>query len=586
MAVGRISGPLLKDNLLRNGVNLAFETSLLYLDVVNGRVGINTTTPGYDLSVNGTTKTTNLDITGNITIGDFTISGNTISSSSGIINLSVPTGSQVIYQSKFSAGSVSVTGNTVSTSGSNTNLQINPSGTGTVEISSSTNITGSLHATGNLTVDNSLFVGTLLSVNKTTSTISSTATNFNITSTNGVNISNAGRTTFIDGSTVRTGNLNLSGNTLSSLAGDITVTAFSGRVNFNNNLNISGNLEVTGDVTIGGNINIGDQTTDTVSFLAEVNSDIVPNANNTHNLGSSSLAWKTFYTNQSYIGDVYINGSTITTTGTDENLILQGNALGSVQIETLYFTGNTIYTQNNTDITLTPNGTGLVVIDSNQSLRLPAGNIATRPTGQTGQVRYNTELGGYEGYQGSQWIRIDGLYDVSRTTYVTAEESPGTNDGTFRFYSNNNLIADLDALRLNVIKANIGNLSLFGNTIRTTSANTDINLLTTGTGNVVQGNFKFSSNDITNFVPDSVTTITQTGTGYFKIAGTNGVVLPIGSSAERPNVVEVGMTRFNTDDVRVEVWSGTQWISPYGTNAGVTLQDATDLSIKYALMLG
>ena len=42
MAVGRISGPLLKSNLLRNGVDLAFETDLLYLDVSNSRVGIKT----------------------------------------------------------------------------------------------------------------------------------------------------------------------------------------------------------------------------------------------------------------------------------------------------------------------------------------------------------------------------------------------------------------------------------------------------------------------------------------------------------------------------------------------------------------
>ena len=38
MAVGRISGPLLKANLLRNGVDLAFETDLLYLDVNNNRI--------------------------------------------------------------------------------------------------------------------------------------------------------------------------------------------------------------------------------------------------------------------------------------------------------------------------------------------------------------------------------------------------------------------------------------------------------------------------------------------------------------------------------------------------------------------
>ena len=53
--VGRISGPLLKSNLLRNGVDLAFETDLLYLDVSNGRVGINTDTPSKSLHIDNVT---------------------------------------------------------------------------------------------------------------------------------------------------------------------------------------------------------------------------------------------------------------------------------------------------------------------------------------------------------------------------------------------------------------------------------------------------------------------------------------------------------------------------------------------------
>ena len=42
MAIGRITGSVLKSNLTRNGVDLAFETNLLYLDVTNSRVCIGT----------------------------------------------------------------------------------------------------------------------------------------------------------------------------------------------------------------------------------------------------------------------------------------------------------------------------------------------------------------------------------------------------------------------------------------------------------------------------------------------------------------------------------------------------------------
>ena len=68
MAIGRISGSVLKSNLTRNGVDLAFETNLLYIDVTNSRVGIGTSEPTTALQVNGTATTTGLNTT-NLSIG-------------------------------------------------------------------------------------------------------------------------------------------------------------------------------------------------------------------------------------------------------------------------------------------------------------------------------------------------------------------------------------------------------------------------------------------------------------------------------------------------------------------------------------
>ena len=75
-AIGRISGPLLKSNLIRNGIDLAFETDLLYLDVNNQRIGIKNVTPQYELDVTGTTRTTNLTVTNRADIGDVNIQNN------------------------------------------------------------------------------------------------------------------------------------------------------------------------------------------------------------------------------------------------------------------------------------------------------------------------------------------------------------------------------------------------------------------------------------------------------------------------------------------------------------------------------
>ncbi len=76
--LGRISGALLKDNLLRDGVDLAFENDLLYLDVENRRIGIRTDAPSHTLTVNDTFRSTNLKVDLVTTLPDITIQTNRI----------------------------------------------------------------------------------------------------------------------------------------------------------------------------------------------------------------------------------------------------------------------------------------------------------------------------------------------------------------------------------------------------------------------------------------------------------------------------------------------------------------------------
>ena len=52
--IGKVAGTMLKDNLVRNGVDLQIDSNLMYYDVANRRIGINTTLPGNTLTVNGT----------------------------------------------------------------------------------------------------------------------------------------------------------------------------------------------------------------------------------------------------------------------------------------------------------------------------------------------------------------------------------------------------------------------------------------------------------------------------------------------------------------------------------------------------
>jgi hypothetical protein len=159
MALGRITGPLLKANLLRQGVDLAFETNLLYLDVKNGRVGIKTASPTHDLQVNGTARTTNLEVTTRADIATFTIQSNTISSSSSTINLTPSGVNPVVYQGTIVTGQLELHDHNIATTGTSTDLTISTTGTGRVNINSNVLINGDLHATGTITADGNIQLG-------------------------------------------------------------------------------------------------------------------------------------------------------------------------------------------------------------------------------------------------------------------------------------------------------------------------------------------------------------------------------------------------------------------------------------------
>ena len=57
-------------------------------------------------------------------------------------------------------------------------------------------------------------------------------------------------------------------------------------------------MNVDGDAVIGGNLTFGDADTDSVSFGAEISSSIVPDADSSYDIGSSSKNWRFGYIEQ------------------------------------------------------------------------------------------------------------------------------------------------------------------------------------------------------------------------------------------------------------------------------------------------
>jgi len=163
LSLGRISGALLSPNLQRRGLvetadqNLSFNTDLLYIDVVNSRIGIKTTTPSYTLDINSDVKTTNVEATARADIANVRIDApSTFKTITGALHV-YANGSRdpLLFHDRLTTSALEIDGNNIS-SYNNQNIVLDPNGTGIIDISASTYITGDLSVSGNVTMNGNL----------------------------------------------------------------------------------------------------------------------------------------------------------------------------------------------------------------------------------------------------------------------------------------------------------------------------------------------------------------------------------------------------------------------------------------------
>ena len=344
MAIGRISGQLLKSNLLRAGENLAFETDLLYLDVVNSRVGIKTAAPSTDLDVNGHTRSTNLTVDTQLNVGDLHFTGNTITSDSGTINFAAAAGEATVYHSRLQIDDLQLQGNIISTTVSNSSIEIDPNGTGTVNVIANTNITG--------------------------------------------------------------------------------------------NLAVTGNISATGNVVIGGNIQSGDALTDNIVINASIRSDLVPETDNTYDLGSATYRWRAIYAYNLYtdaisvptldVGNLMFRDNEITTT-TGQDLYIDGNGTGGVRLGNFKIADNVITNVVSAAVSqITQTGIGYFKIQGTNGFVPPVGSDAQRPTAYAvlGMTRFNIDSAALEVWDGADWASpagSSGAVSISEANDIAAQ---------------------------------------------------------------------------------------------------------------------------------------------------------------------
>lgn len=344
-------------------------------------------------------------------------------------------------------------------------------------------------------------------------------------------------------------------------------------------LTIDGSADISGDVTIGGNLTLGDQTLDTINVVADFTSDLIPKDNSTYNLGETGSNWYKLYIN---------------TIDAD---------------------------------------TDVVTFDINGAVTLPTGSTAERPTPVQGMIRYNTDDGRFEAYDGSAWTGIGGVIDTDQDTFIQAESGPGADndelkfftageerfkvsdtgiistDDNFVFVSNNGFYTTVGGLSATTVNGNTTFLGL-GDYNRNISGRStqvvgqdyvlnvvdDLTLLSGNIFSVTASNVEFTSTTIdvsSEFISDLIPRDNATynlgkgevrnangdlieeghnwdtiyvrnigtDTDVVKVTANGAFTVPVGTTSDRPTLLEAGMVRFNSSDGVFEGYSGAAWAS-------------------------
>lgn len=366
--LGRISGPLLADNLVRNGVDLTFrnyqaDPDLVYLDVASGRIGINTATPSRQLEVSTKIRSTNFRVDTLSTIGNYTVSTNRIANPTGIIYITPNQASgPTITATGLSTDNLQISSNLIQSTTTNSNINISPNGTGKVNLNNSVEVNANLHATGNITFDGNITLG-----NEDTDNV-----------------------------------------------------VFSADVNSDILPSLYPQSPITDEA---GNTFIAENNTDSIIDAPSFN--LGSNAkqwgatySNVANINAATAL--TAYVDTLYAGNLSVSGSTFSNTISANPLNLIPSGSGLVNFNGVkFFNFNNIVNSSDGALVVASTRYGYTKFAGTGGIVIPTGTVNNRPTPVTGYLRYLTDQSTAEIYNGTAWVPAIGSSPVLTLNEVT-----------------------------------------------------------------------------------------------------------------------------------------------------------------------
>lgn len=96
------------------------------------------------------------------------------------------------------------------------------------------------------------------------------------------------------------------------------------------------------------------------------------------------------------------------------------------------------------------------------------------------------------------------------------------------------------------------------------------------------GAFTFTDNRLQTTVTNEEIIIDPAGTGYVEIDATTGLIVPVGTTAQRPTG-QTGMMRFNTTTGLMEVYNGSAWVNVGGGTVTLDEFDGDNTTTAFSL---
>jgi len=339
----------------------------------------------------------------------------------------------------------------------------------------------------------------------------------------------------IDGNTITStdtnGNIELTANGLGTIELNSPVN-FAGATTFTGLLNADGGIAVdtnaftvagdgTGNTLIGGTLGVTGESTLASAIVSDLTDNRVVIAGTSGALEDDA--------NFTFDGTTLALTSDFTQTGT-------GTVTGQWNVDNLRLDGNVLSTTDtNGNLTLTPNGTGYVVISGTNGLVIPVGTNAQQGPAVNGAIRLNSTSGQFEGYSNANWSSLGGVRSVDGLTFIIAETSPGNSDDTLHFYVATGASTNKEAMTLDEDTLAVLNT--------TTSTSTSTGAVTVAGGVGITENLNVGGDTVlTGDLAVNGGDITTTAT-TFNLVNATATTLNIGGAA---TAVDIGATTGTT----------------------------------------